>query len=90
MFKMSITTFASIFLCFQIQATQIKCVEQNKNDLSSNCYINESGVIDRIPADVNPILHRTHSFFGQMFYYPTDSTKLVVHPESPNPAPGSN
>ena len=55
-----------------------------------NCYINELGVIDRIPADVNPILHRTHSFFGQMFYYPTDSTKPVVHPESPNPAPGSN
>ena len=46
--------------------------------------------IVRISSDTNKKLHWTHSFFGQMFYYPEGSNKPVVHPQSPNPAPGSN
>lgn len=52
-----------------------------------NCYKVGTKIL-RI--EYNNVLHWTHSFFGQMFYYPEGSNKPVVHPQSPNPVPGSN
>lgn len=31
----------------------------------------------------------THSFFGQLYYYPTGSNDPIAHPDSPNPNPNA-
>lgn len=49
-----------------------------------NCKISGAEIV-RVSATEDPILHRTHSFFGQMYYYPDANSEAIVHPNSPNP-----
>lgn len=50
-----------------------------------NCKV----VDDQIVRIETQPMHWTHSFFGQLFYYPTGSNGPVVHPDSPNPNPNA-
>lgn len=50
-----------------------------------NCKI----VNDQIVRIETQPMHWTHSFFGQLYYYPTGSNEPIVHPDSPNPNPNA-
>lgn len=50
-----------------------------------NCEV-VNGQIVRIKTQP---MHWTHSFFGQLYYYPTGSNDPIVHPDSPNPNPNA-
>lgn len=51
-----------------------------------NCHLDE----DKKPvrAEEQPA-HRSHSFFGQLYYYPSGSKEPVVHPDSPEANPNA-
>lgn len=50
-----------------------------------NCeYVND--VITRVKAQP---MHRSHSFFGLLYYYPSSDSEPIVHPDSPTPNPNA-
>lgn len=73
--------------------TSVPEIDSNKGDPSilymkhfHNCYIDSLGNVMRIDSQPQ---HRSHSFFGQLYYYPSSSSDPVVHPSSPNPKPNA-
>lgn len=54
-----------------------------------NCRLNEKGEAVRISNKEDAEAHRSHSFFGQLYYYPNGTSGPVVNPDSPNPNPNA-